>query len=175
MRESNDMTDVRSARPETDRGRRMSGIGRVLVAVYGVLALAAVGRSFVQIATKFDEAPLAYTLSALAAVVYVVATIALVRPGRGWYRVAWATIVFEFTGVIVVGTLSIVVPRAVPARHRVVVVRPRLPVHPVRAAGARHVVARDASAAAARPTGRMPREDVQGPRRGARGLRPVAP
>ena len=40
MRESNDMTDVRGARPETDRGRRMSGIGRVLVAVYAVLALA---------------------------------------------------------------------------------------------------------------------------------------
>lgn len=108
------MTDVRSARPGTDRGRRMSGIGRVLVAVYGVLALAAVGRSFVQIATKFEEAPLAYSLSALAAVVYVVATIALVRAGRGWYRVAWATIVFEFTGVIVIGTLSIVYPELFP-------------------------------------------------------------
>ena len=108
------MTDVRSARPETNRGRRMSGIGRVLVAVYGVLALAAVGRSFVQIATKFEEAPLAYSLSALAAVVYVVATIALVRSGRGWYRVAWATIAFEFTGVIVIGTLSVVYPELFP-------------------------------------------------------------
>lgn len=93
---------------------RMSGVGRVLVAVYGVLALAALGRSFVQIAQKFDEAPLAYALSALAAAVYVVATIALVRSGRGWYRVAWATIVFEFTGVIVIGTLSIVFPQWFP-------------------------------------------------------------
>ncbi|MFC9561128.1 hypothetical protein [Agromyces sp. NPDC056965] len=92
----------------------MSGIGRVLVAVYGVLALAATGRSFVQIASKFDEAPLAYTLSALAAVVYIVATIALVRPGIAWYRVAWATIVFEFTGVIVIGTFSIVFPELFP-------------------------------------------------------------
>ncbi|MCD1572005.1 hypothetical protein K7H02_11415 [Agromyces mediolanus] len=92
----------------------MSGIGRVLVAVYGVLALAALGRSFVQIVQKFDEAPLAYALSALAAVVYVIATVALVRSGRGWYRVAWATIVFEFTGVIVVGTLSIVLPGLFP-------------------------------------------------------------
>ena len=114
MRESNDMTDVRSARPKTDRGRRMSGIGRVLVAVYAVLALAAVGRSFYQIATRFDEAPLAYTLSAVAAVVYVVATIALVRPGLGWYRVAWATLAFELTGVLVVGTLSIVDPELFP-------------------------------------------------------------
>ena len=108
------MTDVQNARPETDRKRRMSGIGRVLVAVYGVLALAALGRSFVQIVAKFDEAPLAYSLSALAAVVYVVATVALVRSGRVWYRVAWATIVFEFTGVIVVGVLSVVYPELFP-------------------------------------------------------------
>ncbi len=114
MRESNDMTDVRSARPQTNGGRRMSGIGRVLVAVYAVLALAAIGRSFVQIATKFDEAPLAYSLSALAAVVYVLATIALVRSGRGWYRVAWVTIAFEFTGVVVVGALSIAFPELFP-------------------------------------------------------------
>jgi hypothetical protein len=92
----------------------MSGIGRVLVAVYGVLALAALGRSFVQIVSKFDEAPLAYTLSALAAVVYVVATIALLRAGRGWYRIAWATIVFEFAGVLVIGALSIVYPELFP-------------------------------------------------------------
>ena len=128
----------------------MTGIGRVLVAVYGVLALAATGRSFVQIVTKFDEAPLAYTLSALAAVVYIVATIALVRPGDGWYRVAWVDDLFELAGVLVVGTLSLVDARAVPARHGVVVVRPRLPVHPARAARARHVVARDAPALAAR-------------------------
>lgn len=101
------MTEPSTAQP----GRsRMSGIGRVLVAVYGVLALAALGRSFVQIVGKFDEAPLAYTLSAVSALVYVVATIALVRRGRAWYRIAWITIVFEFTGVVVVGLLSILVP-----------------------------------------------------------------
>ncbi|WP_372459886.1 hypothetical protein [Agromyces humatus] len=92
----------------------MSGVGRVLVTVYGVLALAATGRSFVQIVSKFDEAPLAYALSALAAVVYIVATIALVRPGVVWYRVAWATIVFEFMGVIVVGALSVMMPDLFP-------------------------------------------------------------
>ena len=48
------------------------GFGRVLVAVYGLFALAATARSAVQIATKFHEAPLAYLLSAFAAVVYVV-------------------------------------------------------------------------------------------------------
>ena len=80
----------------------------MLIAVYGVLALAATGRSFVQIVSKFDEAPLAYLLSALAAGVYIVATIALTQPGWRWYRVAWATISFEMLGVLVVGTLSLV-------------------------------------------------------------------
>lgn len=90
---------------------RMTGIGRVLVIVYAVMALAATGRSFVQIVRRFDEAPLAYTLSAIAAVVYILATLALVLAGRrGWYTVAWVAIVFELVGVIVVGVLSLTVP-----------------------------------------------------------------
>ena len=90
---------------------RMTGVGRVLVIVYAIMALGATGRSFVQIVQRFDEAPLAYTLSALSAVVYIVATLALVFAGRrGWYLVAWVAIVFELVGVLVVGTLSIVMP-----------------------------------------------------------------
>ncbi len=94
---------------------RMTGIGRVLVIVYAVMALAATGRSFVQIFRQFDEAPLAYALSALAAVVYVLATLALVLARRrGWYTVAWIAIVFELTGVLVVGALSIFLPDLFP-------------------------------------------------------------
>ncbi|MGW8484099.1 hypothetical protein ACWGJP_13290 [Microbacterium sp. NPDC055903] len=90
---------------------RMTGIGRVLVIVYAVMALAATGRSFVQIVQRFDEAPLSYGLSAGAAVVYVLATLALVLSGRrGWYAVAWIAIVFELSGVLVVGTLSVLLP-----------------------------------------------------------------
>ncbi|MDN3495531.1 hypothetical protein QL996_06300 [Planococcus sp. APC 4015] len=90
---------------------RMTGIGRVLVIVYAIMALAATGRSFVQIVRDFDEAPLAYSLSALAAVVYILATLALVFAGsRGWYRAAWIAIVFELVGVLVVGTLTFVLP-----------------------------------------------------------------
>jgi hypothetical protein len=96
--------------PPTKRPIRARGIGILLVAVYGLLALAATGRSFVQIVRDFDEAPLAYTLSAVAAVVYIVATIALVAPGRVWYRVAWVTISFELLGVLTVGTLSLTHP-----------------------------------------------------------------
>lgn len=90
---------------------RMTGIGRVLVVVYAVMALAATGRSFVQILRRFDEAPLAYSLSALAAVVYILATLALVLARRrGWYTVAWIAIVFELTGVLVIGALSLLLP-----------------------------------------------------------------
>ncbi len=89
----------------------MTGIGRVLVVVYGIMALAATGRSFVQIVREFDDAPLAYSLSAFAAVVYILATLALVFSARpAWYRVAWIAIVFELVGVLVVGTLSLVLP-----------------------------------------------------------------
>jgi len=98
-----------NADPSTPK-RRMSGVGRVLVFVYGVLALAATGRSVFQIIDRYHEAPVAFTLSALAAVVYIVATIALVAPGRVWYRVAWITISFELTGVLVIGSLSLLAP-----------------------------------------------------------------
>lgn len=94
---------------------RMTGIGRVLVIVYAVMALAATGRSFVQIFRQFDEAPLAYSLSALAAAVYILATLALVLANRrGWYAVAWVAIVFELAGVLVVGSLSIFFPALFP-------------------------------------------------------------
>lgn len=90
---------------------RMTGIGRVLVIVYAVMALAATGRSFVQILRRFDEAPLAYSLSALAAVVYILATLALVLARhRGWYTVAWVAIVFELAGVLIIGALSLLLP-----------------------------------------------------------------
>lgn len=89
---------------------RRPGVGRVLIAVYAILALAALGRSGFQLATKFADAPLAYSLSALAAAVYVVATISLVARGRVWARVAWVTISFELVGVLIVGFLSIFIP-----------------------------------------------------------------
>ena len=85
-----------------------TGFGRVLIAVYAVMALGATARSLFQIATKFDDAPVAYLLSALAGLVYIVATIALVRSGALWFRVAVVAIVFELVGVLTIGTLSLV-------------------------------------------------------------------
>jgi NhaP-type Na+/H+ and K+/H+ antiporter len=87
---------------------------QVLVAVYAVFAVAAGARSAVQLTTRFDEAPLAYTLSAVAAVVYLVATLALRRTTPAARRVAWAALVFEAVGVVVVGTLSLLQPQWFP-------------------------------------------------------------
>ena len=89
---------------------RAVGVGRVLIAVYAILALAATARSIVQLAGRFDQAPVAYSLSAFAGLVYVLATIALIGKGDTWYRIAWITIIFELVGVLTVGTLSLVDP-----------------------------------------------------------------
>ncbi len=80
------------------------GPGRLLVAVYAVFALSATSRALYQLIAKFSDAPVAYLLSAVAAVVYCVATVALLRDLR---RVALATLAFELAGVLVVGTLSL--------------------------------------------------------------------
>jgi hypothetical protein len=82
-----------------------------LVAVYAVFAISATARSVVQIATRFDEAPLAYLLSGLAAAVYVVATIAL---ARDMLTLALIACGFELVGVLAVGTASLIIPDAFP-------------------------------------------------------------
>lgn len=84
------------------------GVGRVLIAVYAVFAVSASARALYQLLREFNEAPLAYSLSALAAVVYIFATVALAKPNLR--SLAQATIVFELAGVISVGVLSFVQP-----------------------------------------------------------------
>lgn len=91
-----------------------SGPGRVLVAVYAIFAVAATSRAGVQIATRFDEAPVPYLLSAFAAVVYVLATLALARSSRVWWTVALVACSVEFCGVLVIGTVSVLMPDAFP-------------------------------------------------------------
>jgi hypothetical protein len=103
-----------ASEPASGTADTARGPGRVLVAVYGVFALAAGARAAVQLAVQFDEAPLAYLLSALAAVVYVIATIGLARGGRGGRRTAMLACSLELAGVLVVGTLSLVDRAAFP-------------------------------------------------------------
>lgn len=91
-----------------------SGPGRVLVLVYGVFAVAATGRSSVQLVQEADRAPLAYGLSAFAALVYVVATVCLARPGPMTTRLAWLACGVELVGVAVVGSLTAMSPELFP-------------------------------------------------------------
>lgn len=85
-----------------------TGFGRALIAVYAVFAIAATGRSLVQLGTKADEAPLPYALSALAAAVYIAATIGFARDTQGARRLAWIACLVELAGVLIVGTLSLI-------------------------------------------------------------------
>jgi hypothetical protein len=103
-----------SAAPQ-GRDRRTHGPGRLLVAVYGIFALAATARAVFQIATKFEQAPLAYLLTACAAVVYVLATVSLAKPGARWYRISVAAVTVELVGVVGVGLFSLLDPAAFPS------------------------------------------------------------
>ena len=89
---------------------RNTGPGRLLIAVYAVFAISASARAGYQILTKFSEAPLAYLLSAFAAIVYVVATISLAKAGSTWFKVSVAAVLVELLGVLVVGALSLFDP-----------------------------------------------------------------
>jgi hypothetical protein len=84
-----------------------TGLGRVLLFVYGIFALSASARALVQIITKFDEAPLAYLLSALAGLVYIAATVGLAIGGARGRLIALVGCSVELIGVLVVGTLSV--------------------------------------------------------------------
>ncbi|MCQ1987953.1 hypothetical protein [Arthrobacter sp. zg-Y844] len=93
---------------------RNAGPGRLLVAVYAIFALAASARAAFQILTKFEHAPLAYLLSAFAAVVYIVATVGLARSGATAYRISVAAVGVEMLGVLAVGVFGLIDPAALP-------------------------------------------------------------
>ena len=86
------------------------GVGRLLIVFYAVFAVSSTARASFQILTKFEQAPLAYSLSLLSALVYILATISLAKAGKRWKQVALASVVFELAGVLSVGALSFVAP-----------------------------------------------------------------
>jgi hypothetical protein len=107
------MSTPDTAQPTPLHGRT-SGAGRLLITVYAVFAISATARAGYQIATHFADAPVAYLLSAFAAVVYIVATISLAKPGPKWAMIATIAICIELVGVLVIGTLSLLDPAAFP-------------------------------------------------------------
>jgi hypothetical protein len=98
------------ARPTSTR----NGPGRLLVAVYAVFAISSLGRSAVQLLTKAGEAPVPYALSALAALVYVAATLGLAEVVPRAREVAWVAVGVELVGVLAVGTVSVLRPEWFP-------------------------------------------------------------
>ncbi|WP_149183795.1 hypothetical protein [Streptomyces sp. TRM49041] len=94
--------------------RLVKGPGMLLVWLYGVMSVGAVSRSAYQIATEFDRAPLAYGLSAVAAVVYVFITYTLVRGGETARKAALVCCAAELVGVLTVGTWTVLDPAAFP-------------------------------------------------------------
>ncbi|MFC8847443.1 MULTISPECIES: hypothetical protein [unclassified Micromonospora] len=103
------MVETEAPRPATN-----TGPGRLLIAVYLLFAIAATSRAGLQIATRFAEAPVAYLLSALAALVYIVAAVGLARAGHAGRRVALACCSVELVGVVGVGLLSLADPQLFP-------------------------------------------------------------
>ncbi|GAA2135443.1 hypothetical protein [Streptomyces synnematoformans] len=96
------------------RTRLSGGPGRLILTLYGVFAVGATSRAVYQLSTQFDEAPLAYLLSALAAVVYVFITVALARGGETARRLALVCITAELVGVLAIGTWTEVQPSEFP-------------------------------------------------------------
>src|SRR3984957_697716 len=94
------------SRPQSTR----TGPGRLLVAIYGLFALSPPARAGVQIVTKFSPAPVAYLLSAFAAVVYILATVTLSVGSPTARRIALPSCSTQLAGVPAVG------PRSLPAR-----------------------------------------------------------
>ncbi|MEX3631288.1 hypothetical protein [Rothia sp. LK2492] len=91
--------------------KKTSGFGRLLVVVYAVFTLSAGARSLYQVIRKFDEAPLSITLSAISALIYLVATIALAKKGEGVWKVSLGAVGIEMVGVILVGIFSYIQPQ----------------------------------------------------------------
>src|SRR2546430_15970311 len=99
-----------ASRPDSTR----TGPGRLLVAVYALFALAASARAGVQIATKFGHAPVAYSLSAFAGVVYILATVTLAVGSPAARRIAVLSCSVELAGVLAGGTRRLPDPAPLP-------------------------------------------------------------
>ncbi len=87
------------------------GPGTVLLVLYALFTIAAGSRSLVQLSLHAERAPVAYSLSVVAAVIYALGLVALWRVARGaGTTVARAWCLVELAGVVSVGTLSLLVP-----------------------------------------------------------------
>ncbi|HOZ59211.1 MAG TPA: hypothetical protein PKY70_13595 [Nakamurella multipartita] len=114
MAESRAVNEDRDGRAADADDAPPTGPRRLLIALYLVFAVAATARGVVQIATKFDEAPLAYALSLFSGLVYIAAAVGLITDRRWSRPLAWAAVGTEMAGVLIVGLLSILDSTAFP-------------------------------------------------------------
>lgn len=108
--QNNQSSKTNPATPSPSKQRVSLGAGRLLIVFYAVFAVSATARALFQIITKFEQAPLAYSLSLLSAVVYIVATFSLAKQGKAWSSIALFSVYFELVGVLAVGALSFISP-----------------------------------------------------------------
>lgn len=92
------------------KSSRTLGVGRLLILVYAVFAISSTARASFQVITKFEEAPVSYSLSLLSALVYVLATVSLAKSSPAWKTIALASVIFELIGVLTIGVISMLVP-----------------------------------------------------------------
>ena len=85
-----------------------SGPHKVLLALYALFTVAAGARALVQLTTQYDEAPVAYWLSLVAAVTYALGWYAIREASAGNTGFASVMLWIELAGVVTVGTLSLV-------------------------------------------------------------------
>nr|WP_246201408.1 hypothetical protein [Streptomyces alboniger] len=112
-----EVTEAEKTGAGVDGGARrklITGPGILLLWLYGVMVVGAVSRSAVQISTDFDRAPLAYSLSALAGLVYGFITYSLVRGGETARKAALVCCAAELVGVLAVGAWTLAEPSAFP-------------------------------------------------------------
>lgn len=83
---------------------------RFLIGFYTLFAISAGVRASYQLVTKWQHAPLAYSLSTLAALIYLVACIGLSRRSPTAWRTTVALCTFELLGVLLVGSVTLLYP-----------------------------------------------------------------
>ncbi len=87
------------------------GPATAVLLAYAIFTVAATSRSLVQLGMYPSRAPVAYSLSLVAAVIYGIGLVAMWHVSRGAStRVARAFCVVELCGVVAVGALSLAVP-----------------------------------------------------------------
>lgn len=79
----------------------------MLLTLYALFTVAAGARSAVQLAAHAERAPVAYSLSAVAAVTYAAGWYAIRRAAAGQTGLAARLLWVELAGVVVVGVLSL--------------------------------------------------------------------